>query len=63
MESSYKLVVAENTKVLEEKVNSHLEAGFIPIGGLVVKGCKLIQAMTFNINPEINVNAQVQNHY
>jgi hypothetical protein len=63
MECSYKLVVAEDPGVLEKKVNNCLDAGFIPVGGLVVNGCKLIQAMTFNVNPEINVHAQVQNNY
>ena len=63
MNQEYKIVVAEAPDVLECKVNSLVEIGFIPVGGLNVKGCKLMQVMTLNIYPEINVHAPVQNNY
>ena len=59
----YIIVISEEPKFLVETVNERIKDGFIPIGSLVVNGCKLMQPMTININPEINVNAQVQNHY
>lgn len=63
MGKAYKLVVAEDAKVLEEGVNRYIEAGFIPTGELVVSGCKLIQVMTFNVNPELNINTRVNNNF
>jgi hypothetical protein len=60
---TYIIVKSEDPDALAEKVGGCLYAGFIPLGSLVVQGCKLMQVMTYNINPEINVNAQVQNHY
>lgn len=59
----YIIVTREAPDTLEEAVNKKIEDGYIPIGALTVKGCKLMQPMTIGINPEINVNAQVQNNY
>jgi hypothetical protein len=63
MDSHYKLVISDEVDLLEKKVNHLIAEGYIPIGTIVIQGCRLIQPMTLNVNPEINVNANVQNHY
>ena len=60
MDNGYILIISEEPKFLVEKVNERIQEGFVPIGALVVYGCKLMQPMTLRVNQEINVNAQVQ---
>ena len=48
MQEVYKLVVSEDIRALEIKVNRYIEHGFTPLGGLIANGCKLIQPMVKN---------------
>jgi len=48
---SYKIIEATTIKILTEKVNNCMEAGFIPLGGVCRgEGSYLYQAMTYEPN-------------
>lgn len=43
----YKVVISEELIELQEIVNAHIEAGFVPHGSICVYGDSLIQPMVF----------------